>query len=154
MFIMYVDESGDCGIEGSPSRYFALSGLVVHELRWHDTLEQLIALKRKLKEEFGFPMRSEFHAAALISRPGKLAMIPRYERLAMIRRYADALAAIPDINNINVIVDKLRKQPGYDVFEMAWKALVQRFENTISRRNFPGPLNSDDRGILFADRTE
>jgi len=33
---MYVDESGDSGLpsDGSPTRYFCLSGLVVHELRW------------------------------------------------------------------------------------------------------------------------
>ena len=29
---MYVDESGDVGLVGSPTRYFVLVGLVVHEL--------------------------------------------------------------------------------------------------------------------------
>ena len=32
MFLMYVDESGDAGLVGSPTRYFVLTGLVVHEL--------------------------------------------------------------------------------------------------------------------------
>jgi hypothetical protein len=29
---MYVGESGDSGLQGSPVRYFVLTGLVVHEL--------------------------------------------------------------------------------------------------------------------------
>ena len=34
MYLMYVDESGDVGMVNSPSRYFVLVGLVLHELRW------------------------------------------------------------------------------------------------------------------------
>jgi hypothetical protein len=30
MYFMYVDESGDPGLVGSPTRYFTLSGLVIH----------------------------------------------------------------------------------------------------------------------------
>jgi len=59
-----------------------------------------------------------------------------------------------DINVINVVVDKQDKPSSYDVFEMAWKALIQRLENTISYRNFRGPANPDDRGMLFPDRTD
>ncbi|GMV92957.1 MAG: hypothetical protein AMXMBFR82_27350 [Candidatus Hydrogenedentota bacterium] len=154
MFMMYVDESGDCGITNSPSRYFALSGLVVHELRWHDTLDQLIAFKRTLRDRFDLPMRTEFHAAAFISRPGKLTVIPKHDRLTMIRHFADCLASIPDIAVVNVIVDKEGRSDDFDVFERAWTVLIQRFENTMSHRNFPGPCNADDRGILFVDRTD
>jgi hypothetical protein len=42
MYMMYVDESGDPGMTGSPTRYFVLSGVVVHELGWRDYLEQLL----------------------------------------------------------------------------------------------------------------
>jgi len=33
LYLLYVDESGDTGLTGSQSRYFILSGFVVHELR-------------------------------------------------------------------------------------------------------------------------
>ena len=33
MYLMYVDESGDSGLVNSPTRYFVLTGMVVHELR-------------------------------------------------------------------------------------------------------------------------
>lgn len=152
MYLMYVDESGDCGLVNSPTRYFVLSGLVVHELRWQACLDELISFRRFLRDRFGLKLREEFHAAAFINRPGELIRIKRHDRLAMIRRFADVLAKMTDLNVINVAVDKHGKTDG--VFETAWKALIQRFENTISRRNFPGPANPDDRGMVLCDHTD
>jgi hypothetical protein len=42
----------------------------------------------------------------------------------------------------------------FDVFDVAWVTLIQRFHNTISYKNFPGPQNPDDRGLLVVDQTE
>ena len=94
---MYVDESGDTGLKNSPSNYYVLSGLVVHELRWQSTLDALIQFRRHLKEKFGLRLREEFHAAPLINNPGDLVRIKRNERLTMIRWYTDTLASMPDI---------------------------------------------------------
>ncbi|MES9861827.1 MAG: DUF3800 domain-containing protein [Candidatus Thiodiazotropha sp. 4PDIVS1] len=96
MYFLYADESGDVGTKNSPTKYFCLSGFVVHELRWHETLEAII----------------------------------------------------------NVVVDKQNKAQEIDVFEMAWTTLIQRFHNTLSYKNFPGPQNADDRGMLVVDRTD
>jgi len=155
MHLMYVDESGDCGMSASsPTRYFVLSGLVVHELRWETYLNQLIDFRQRLKGLFGLRLREELHAARMISRPGAFVRIPRNDRLAMIRMFANEIATMGDISLINVVVDKRGKPEGYDAFDMAWKALVQRFENTLSHRNFPGPANPDERGMLFPDHTD
>lgn len=154
MYLMYVDESGDCGIEGSPSRYFVLTGLVVHELRWQDTLDALVEFRQQLKAKYGLRLREELHAAQLITRPGDLIRIGRHDRLAIIRGFADLLASLPDLSLINIIIDKQNKCPDYDVFTMAWRALVQRFHNTLAHRNFSGPANADDRGMLFPDHTD
>src|SRR5262249_17946759 len=54
----------------------------------------------------------------------------------------------------NVVVDKSPKDPTRDVFTIAWRALIQRFENTMSHRNFRGPLNSDEKGMLLPDNTD
>ncbi len=149
---MYVDESGDCGLADSPTRYFVLSGLVIHELRWQACLESLIAFRQFLRDRFGLKLREEFHAAAFINRPGDLVRIRRHHRLTMIRLFAKCLADLSDLTVVNVVVDKSGKTS--DVFELAWRALIQRFENTISRRNFPGPANPDDRGIILCDHTD
>jgi hypothetical protein len=123
---MYVDESGDCGLVNSPSRYFVLTGLVVHELRWQPYFNQMVDFRRRMPND----------------------------RLGIIRALADELATMADLNIINIVVDKQNKTQGYDVFENAWQALIQRFENTLSHRNFRGPINTDDRGLLFADHTD
>jgi hypothetical protein len=150
MYLMYVDESGDAGLERSPTRYFVLSGLVIHELRWKPLIEELISFRRDIKARFGFKLREEIHAGKMLTSPGDLARIPKHQRLEILRRYADILAGFPDLSVINVVVDKQNKPPDYLVFEMAWQALIQRFENTISARNFPGPRYADERGMLFA----
>jgi Protein of unknown function (DUF3800) len=154
MYLMYVDESGDVGLNGSPTRYFVLTGLVVHELRWQQTLDELIAFRRELKASFGLKLREEIHASPMLTRPGDLARIPKHHRLEILRRYADKLASMPDLSLICVVVDKHGKPLTYDVFEAAWKALIQRFENTLAYRNFPGPRNPDDKGMLFPDRSD
>lgn len=154
MYLMYVDESGDSGLENSPTRYFVLTGLVLHELRWQPYLDQLVTFRRDLREMYGLKLREEIHAAALINKPGDLVRIPRHQRLTILRDFADKLAGMNGLNIINIVVDKQGKPADYDVFGMAWKALVQRFENTLSHHNFSGPANPDDRGMVFPDHTE
>ena len=162
MYLMYVDDSGDCGMpgDGSPSQLFCLSGLVVHELRWRDTLSELALFRRWLRGRYKVNIEDELHAAEMISKPSKLApslqKLAKHERLAIIRHFADAIATLRDVNVINVVVDK---RTGHatskeEVFRWAWYALFQRFENTIRYQNFPGPKNADDRGIIFPDNTD
>src|SRR2546425_7406636 len=67
MYIMYVDESGDTGLINSPTRYFALSGIVVHESRWRDFINALIAFRKTLRTMHGLPIRAEIHASELIN---------------------------------------------------------------------------------------
>jgi hypothetical protein len=155
MFLMYVDESGDAGMVNSPTRYFVLTGIVLHELRWAPYLDQLISFRQRMRDAFGFRVREEFHAADMLSKPGSLVHIKRHDRLTMIRSFANELANMPDLNIINIVVDKQGKDPDeYDVFAMAWKVLTQRFENTMRYRNFRGPVNQDERGMILADRTD
>ncbi len=116
---MYVDESGDVGMVNSPTRFFALVGLVVHELRWQASLARLSGFRHRIRTRFGLPLRRELHAAEMISRGGAFKCIPRNDRLTIVRWFADELATIPDLNLIPVVVDKHGKPGTYDVFEMA-----------------------------------
>lgn len=154
MYLMYVDESGDVGLVNSPTRYFVLVGLVLHELRWQQTKEEMIAFRQGLKQQFGLKLREEVHASQMISHPGSLERIPKYQRLEILRRHADMLASMPDLSLVCVVVDKQGKAANYNVFESAWATLIQRFENTLAHGNFSGPKNVDDRGMLFPDHTD
>ncbi len=151
---MYVDEGGDIGLVNSPTRFFILTGLVVHELRWQANLDQLVSFRRRMRVLHGFKLREELHASHFINTPGDLRRIKRNDRLSIIRALATELATMQDINLINVVVDKQGKPSDFDVFGKAWQALIQRFENTIRNNNFPGPANPNERGLIFPDRTD
>lgn len=154
MYLFYVDESGDIGLRASPSRYFVLSGFVVHELRWQSVLDSIIDFRRDIRNRYGLKLREEIHAAHFLQRPGLLQHIRKDIRLRILREVIDFESAIPDVSIINVVVDKAGKAINYDVFDQAWTCLIQRFHNTISHRNFPGPQNPQDYGLLVADRTD
>jgi hypothetical protein len=154
MYQMYVDESGDPGLSGSPTRYFVLSGLVVHESRWRESLDRLIDFRRRMARTFGLRLSDEIHAAALINRPGELVRIPRNERLTLVRFFADELATMSYLNVINIVVDKNDKPVTYDPFVMAWKTLLQRFSNTLTHGNFPDSSSQRENGMVFPDQTD
>lgn len=154
MYLLYIDESGDSGLQNSPSRYFVLTGLVIHELRWKRYLNQIVDFRRRMRRSYGLKLREEIHSAHLINRPGSLIRIKKQDRLAILRHFADELATMNEISLISVVIDKYGKPADYNVFEMAWKVLIQRFENTMANRNFSGPANPDERGMLFPDNTD
>lgn len=151
---MYVDESGDSGLVNSPTRYFVLTGMVVHELRWHNAPNAFVSFRQRMRDKFGLKLREEIHAGAMLSHPGPLVRIKRNDRLTIIRHFLDELASLGYVSFINVCVDKLGKPNGYDPFAKGWQALIQRFENTLNHRNFPGPANPDDQGAIFCDETD
>lgn len=155
MFLMYVDESGDPGAPETPGTtpFFVLTGLVVHEVHWHECLNSLVEFRRWCRARYGLKLREEIHAARMFNRPAELVRIRRHERLAIIHAYARRLAGIPTLNIVNVVVRKEDKSAGYRVLENAWEALIQRFENTITCRNFAGSTNPDDRGMLIPDHS-
>lgn len=57
---MYVDESGDTGLDRSPTSYFALSGLVVHESQWRNFINQLIAFRKTMRSVYLLPVGPSF----------------------------------------------------------------------------------------------
>ncbi len=124
MYLMYVDESGDPGITGSPSRYFILTGLVVHELRWRQYLDQLLDFRRRMRNQFGLLIREEIHAAHFINKPGPLVRIRRNDRLTILRHHIAELASMRDLSIITVLVDKHAKGAVYPVFDYSWIAFI------------------------------
>lgn len=149
---MYVDESGDGGLIGSPTTHFVLSGLVVHESRWRECITKLIEFRKTMKLVHALPVRTEIHASDYMRR-APVAGMPRHVRLAILRNLLDELAKLDCLSITNVVVDKTTKPPTYDVFENAWRALFQRFENTLQYGNFPGAHRADF-GLVLTDATD
>lgn len=150
MYLMYVDESGDPGLGNSPTTHFALSGLVVHESRWRDLLDILVAFKKTMRGVHGLRVRQEIHASEFIN--SRAFDAPRHVRLAILRNIIDEIAKIDFVSITNVVVSKAGKPATYDVFQQAWLTLFQRFENTLKYGNFPGGHRADC-GIVITDAT-
>jgi|GEM_PF-390021 len=153
MYYLYVDESGDPGLVNSPGRYFVLTGLVIHETRWRIILDDLIAFRRRLRTDFGLKLREEIHAAAFVQESNPLPGTSKRVKLYILRQCIDWLASRTDVHVITVVVDKQNKPANYKVFEYAWDTIIQRFENTIQNKNFPGGF-ADQRGMIVPDRTD
>jgi hypothetical protein len=154
MYLMYVDESGDTGVSNSPTNYFVLSALIVHELRWATALDRMVAFRRRMRDKFGLKMSDELHAAGMINKPGDLVRIRRNDRLTILRALVDELAQIPDVNMMSIVFDKRRSLSSEVIFDRTWQTLIQRFENTLAHRNFPVKDNQEDRGLIVCDKTD
>jgi len=160
MYLMYADESGDSGMpsDGSPTRYFCLSGVVVHERYWKKTIDDLLAFRKGLKQRYGIPIDAELHSR-MIAKPGdshlSIQALKRHQRLELMRLFASTIGALSEIRIVNVVVDKQARVKNKDeVFRWAWYSLFQRFENTIKARRFVGPDWTDELGIIFPDNTD
>lgn len=151
MYMMYVDESGDPGLVNSPSPIFALSGVVVNEQHWMNTQLALRSFRQRMRSSFGLKLRDEIHSAKFITSPGELVRIRRNDRLTILRHFVNELAQLTHLSVINVVVDKTNKPATYDVYERAWQALIQRFQNTLSYSNFPEPIAVRECGTVYAD---
>jgi hypothetical protein len=58
-----------------------------------------------------------------------------------------------------MMVNELARAPVLFSYEFSfgehvWKALLQRFENTLIYKNFPGPKDLLHSGTLFCDQTD
>ncbi|MEI8085304.1 MAG: DUF3800 domain-containing protein [Paludibacter sp.] len=152
MFLMYIDESGDTGLVNSPTRYFVLSAIVIHELSWRDILTKLVTFRQLLRDNKGLKLKDEIHCTEFINKPGELIRIKRNDRLDILKKCMDWLNSQSDISVYSVVVDKQGKTG--DVFDIAWNVLLTRFENTIKFKNFHGYNNESDRGIVISDNTD
>lgn len=152
MYLMYIDESGDVGLNNSPTDFFILSAIVVHETKWRDTLANLVEFRKALRDTKGLKLRDEIHSTEMINSPGDLVRIKRNDRLDILKKCIDWLNSQPSVRVFSVVVDK-RNKTG-DIFELAWSTLLTRFHTTIAHRNFPTPMGSDNRGIVISDNTE
>ena len=62
MYLAYPDESGDSGVERSPTRFFVLNCILIHESHWLEVLESFVDLIRHLRTDHKLPFREEIKA--------------------------------------------------------------------------------------------
>lgn len=153
MYLMYVDESGDSGIINSPSKYFVLSAIVIHELNWQKILEDIIDFRRYLKQKYGLLINEEIHAAEFINGHPKLkANISKNDKMDILRKCLKFLNDRNDISIYSVACNKSDKND--NVFDFTWRVFIQQFENTLQNKNFTAGFEQAEKGIILSDNTD
>jgi hypothetical protein len=153
MYLMYVDESGDPG-RTSPVRHFVLSALVIAACDWRESFDRHHQMRRYLKDTYGYPVRAELRAAALIdTRRGGSEVRRLKGRRARMQLYRDVMERIPAVfptaKTFSVYVDKDGLETsGYareNCLTLAWEYLVTRYHNHLmhDRDGAPGLVVAD-----------
>ncbi len=145
---MYVDESGDPGNSQYSSPHFILSGLIIYQDDWKSNLEQLKILRSHLKKTYNLNRRTEIHASEIfrVQKIEEYKRIRKSDRIKLLKEYIYQIPVI--FNNakiLNICIDKQQHQDK-DIFNLAWKRLIQRYEIYLK--------NMKDKGIIIADDTD
>jgi len=146
MYLLYVDESGDVGIQNSPTKYFVLSAIIVHESTWRKTLDQLVVFRKQLRETKGLKLREEIHCTELINKPKELVRIKRNDRLDIIKKCIDWLNNQENIKIFSIV--KYKTNPNEDVFDRTWFQLLYTFEKHLKSEQLK------EKGIILSDNTD
>jgi len=132
MYFAYFDETGDTGMgDKSPSGTFALSCLLVHDSNWLAALDQTIAFRRYLKNNFRISARSELKAHWLIHNKGGIrdAQLSYQARMAAYRSAMRFQRKCGLFTSFTILIDKNKiMKKNTDVRDYAWGYAIQRLE--------------------------
>lgn len=144
MYFAYFDESGDSGMADSPTATFVLAALLVEDTNWLSALDQTIAFRRFLRDEFRIPPRAELKASWLIHSKGDI----RASGLTYPARLAAYRAALRFQRKVGIfrvfaimVVKPRVVSHSLDVREVAWRYAIQRLERF-------GTANKDNLHLL------
>lgn len=150
MYICYFDESGDAGVASAilhpPTNWFVLACVLMLDSNWLDVLNELIALRRKLRDEKGLSPREELKGSHFRSEKGifRNKGIKWQERMNIYRMIMQFQSSIP-IKTFAVAIEKQSASAkGWNPRYCAWTFALQRLD-TFCRDN------KDERCVIFPD---
>lgn len=133
MLIAYIDESGDSGnIRGGSSKTYTLGCLLVESQSWDTTFDDFLAMRKRLKQTYGIPIRAEIKANYLIrnSGPFKILNLNPNDRRVIYKAHLDEISKNTTLRAFGIVVHKSMTSTSNEVLEFAWKTLLQRLERT------------------------
>lgn len=132
MYFAYFDESGDSGLNpSSPTRSFTLCGLLIHDQNWLLALDQTVAFRRYLRDQFRIPSRMELKASWLIHNKGDVrsAGLTFSARMAVYKAVMRFQRKFGLFHTFAIVINKPRiRKSETDVREHAWRFALQRLE--------------------------
>ena len=151
MFLTYFDESGDTGVLNSPTDWFILNAVLVHETVWLDTLNQLVRLRRHLRDSYGIMPRRELKGMHF--RKGEGAFeglgIPKPQRFRIYEEIMEFEAQL-NIKTFSVAIQKANAaSKGWEPRLAAWKFAIERLHTFCSVQNDYATLFPDEGHGFF-----
>lgn len=144
---MYVDESGNTGsISSGGSLTYSLGAVIVTADVWPGVLDNLVSFRRRLRDRYGIPMRDELKANYLLRSSGTIRRfdLAPGERHVIYRAHLRVLRDLP-ARAFAVVIDK---RPGslntVEVFDRAWRLLLERLERMSSKESSPLLIMHDE----------
>jgi hypothetical protein len=148
MYLAYLDESGDPGLVRSPTTHFVLSCVLVHDTRWLETLDQVIDLRRRLRDSLRIPTRAEIKAAHFKVGKGVFRQVvyPIDFRMTVLRALLTWQQRLP-IKVFAIAIDKAAADArGAEPREAAWRFALQRIHTFCRKAGTTGA-----RAMIFPD---
>jgi hypothetical protein len=137
MYLAYFDESGDSGsLPMSPTSFFVLACVLVHEAVWLPNLDQLVKLRRRIRRKLGIRVHDEIKATHIKKGRGPLSHLhlAPARRARMLRFLLKFQNTELDLKTFVVAVDKRKLQAARDPREVAWQYSLQRVD-TFCRKS-------------------
>jgi len=136
MYITYLDETGDDGFPSYSSELFVLTSVYMHCQYWKENFNKILAFRRKLKSDYGLPVKLEFHTKHFLTDkdPYRCYNINTNDKKDIIFCYTDLISNL-NVEIVNVVINKKNiVSQHYPVLETALKYNIQRIENTLKNR--------------------
>lgn len=139
VYLAYTDESGDSGFERSPSRFFVVACLLIHQDHWRGALDDMIEFRRALRDAYGIPTRSELKAEYFVKGRGPFRGL-KMSRKKRMEIFADAIEFVASLRftafAITVAKERIQARKINDPRQVAWAYLTQRLD-TFCRKHDP-----------------
>lgn len=143
--IIYMDESGDDGFPKFSSDFFLLTSLYFSQNSWKSNFDIIYNEKKRLKVEYNFPVKTEFHCKEFITDKdpyhGKFSNTVRNTILFDIARIVSQL----DCRIIIVFIDKKNISANeYNILENALNYNISRVDKDLETKKSNFLLISDE----------
>lgn len=147
MYLFYFDESGDSGLNNSPTRFFVLSCVIVHQDQWLPILDRLIHMRRLIKAKHGISTRPEIKATDIRRGRGPLLNL-RWSPARRMEFYRNLMkyqaGYLRELDSFSIAIDKSPCHGrGGEPRETAWKFALQRVDRFCK--------DKADKAMIFPD---
>ncbi len=146
MYLTYIDDAGDAGVNNSPTEHLVLSGVLVHERDWSRTLDGLVDLRRRLSSRYGISSRKRLKLHDLLRGTGPLrglGLPPRSRNRILSGIFRYQARELP----LRVFAIAIRKsgalEHGWNPYQAAWTFLLQRLQRFAEA--------TEERAILITE---